>query len=295
MILYLKKEMEENYKENDINENQKPLLDIDNDLVEMSKSLKIITSLKNDIDDIIKKNIDIQNFNKNDISLIEDKYNKIKKHIQKFMNKKNYIYNFIRIENNSQKNNINSNDFDNEEIEILLKDNKMENAMDKIKSMQNELKNKINNLDDKITKLKILGKKEPLIEEINKNDINETNFIKNNNNIKLQKYQSLSNAKAYKYNEETKELQNVVNKIEILKETTNQIKMIGENQGNEINYLKDINVKIENNLDGGLKELYKTKKEKEEKNKNLGICIFFMILIIMIFGYIIYNKIFKKK
>ena len=287
--------MEENYKENDINENQKPLLDIDNDLVEMSKSLKIITSLKNDIDDIIKKNIDIQNFNKNDISLIEDKYNKIKKHIQKFMNKKNYIYNFIRIENNSQKNNINSNDFDNEEIEILLKDNKMENAMDKIKSMQNELKNKINNLDDKITKLKILGKKEPLIEEINKNDINETNFIKNNNNIKLQKYQSLSNAKAYKYNEETKELQNVVNKIEILKETTNQIKMIGENQGNEINYLKDINVKIENNLDGGLKELYKTKKEKEEKNKNLGICIFFMILIIMIFGYIIYNKIFKKK
>ena len=272
---------------------QKPLLDIDNVLDEMSKSLKIIVSLKNDIDEIIQKNNDIKNFSKNAILLLKDKHNKIKKHIQKFMNKKNYIYNIVRIENNQ--NNINNNDNDNEENELLPKNNKTENAMENIKSKQNELKNIINNLDEKILKLELLDKKDSLIEEINKNDIIENNLIKNNNNMMIQEYQSLSKAKALKYDEETKEIQNVVNKIDILKETTHHIKMIEGNQGKELNYLKDVNIKIENNLDRGLDELSKTKKAKEEKNKNLVIGILFMILIILIFGYIIYKKIFKKK
>ena len=63
------------------------------------------------------------NNNENIILTIEDKYNKIKKHIQKFMNIKNYIYNFIRNENISNNNNINSNinnDFNN----IIMKKKK---------------------------------------------------------------------------------------------------------------------------------------------------------------------------
>ena len=79
-----------------INENKKPLLDVDNDLIEMSKSLKIITSLKSDIEEIIDKKSNNNNFNNNITLQIEDKYNAIKKQIQKFMNKKNYIYNFLR-------------------------------------------------------------------------------------------------------------------------------------------------------------------------------------------------------
>ena len=205
--------MKENYF---INDNQKPLLDIENHLMEMSKCLKIITSLKTDIEEIIDKKSNIENFNNNIIITIEDKYNKIKKQIQKFMEKKNYIYNFIRNENTNSNNNIINND-DDEENEKLLEDNKnMENAMEKIKSMQNELKNKINILDEKISKSKLLDKKRPLIEEVNSNEINEINPYENNNK-KTQQYQSLLNIKAYKYNEETKELQKVVNKIEILK------------------------------------------------------------------------------
>ena len=48
-----------------LNDNQKPLLDIENDLSEMSKCLKIITSLKNDISDIIEKQSNINKFNNN--------------------------------------------------------------------------------------------------------------------------------------------------------------------------------------------------------------------------------------
>ena len=280
-----------------INENKKPLLDVDNDLIEMSKSLKIITSLKSDIEEIIDKKSNNNNFNNNITLQIEDKYNAIKKQIQKFMNKKNYIYNFIRNENpinSNNNNNINNNDIDNEENEKLLNDNKMENVMQKINIMQNELKNKIKILDEKILKSELLKKKEPLIEEINSNDINEIR-INENNNKKMQIFTPLSNAKAYKYNEETKELENVVNKIEMLKETTNHIKLIEEGQGNNIEYLNDINLKIEDNIQGGENELIKRKKEQSKNNKNIIIGISCLSFLLIIFIYIIYNKFFKKK
>ena len=283
--------MKENYF---INDNQKPLLDIENDLMEMSKCLKIITSLKTDIEEIIDKKSNIENFNNNIIITIEDKYNKIKKQIQKFMEKKNYIYNFIRNENTNSNNNIINND-DDEENEKLLEDNKnMENAMEKIKSMQNELKNKINILDEKISKSKLLDKKRPLIEEVNSNEINEINPYENNNK-NTQQYQSLLNIKAYKYNEETKELQKVVNKIEILKETTNHIKTLEERQGNSINYIKDMNVEIKDNIEAGENELIKRKNKQTEKNKKIIFYLACLLIFLGLFSYLIYKKIFKKK
>ena len=71
-------------EENDlINDNKKPLLNIDNDLIEMSKSIKIITSLKSDIEELIDKqsNSNINPINKNITLTIQDKYNIIKKQI----------------------------------------------------------------------------------------------------------------------------------------------------------------------------------------------------------------------
>ena len=280
-----------------INDNKKPLLDIDNDLIEMSKNLKIITSLKSDIEEIIDKKSNINNFNNNIILQIEDKYNTIKKQIQKFMNKKNYIYNFIRNENpvNSNNNNINNNDIDNEENEKLLNNNKMDNVMEKINIMQNEMKNKIKILDEKILKSELLKKKQPLIEEINSNEINEIKINNENNNNKIKAFTPLSSAKAFKYNEETKELENVVNKIEKLRETTNHIKMIEQGQGNNIDYIKDMNLKIEDNIQGGEDELIKRKREQGKKNKNIIIGISCLSFLLIIFIYIIYNKFFKKK
>ena len=64
---------------------KKPLIEIDNELIEMSKNVKIINSLKDDIDNLIYN----KNDNNNNKSNIEEKYNKIKTQIQKFMNKKN--------------------------------------------------------------------------------------------------------------------------------------------------------------------------------------------------------------
>ena len=292
-------------EENDlINDNKKPLLNIDNDLIEMSKSIKIITSLKSDIEELIDKqsNSNINPINKNITLTIQDKYNIIKKQIQKFMNKKNYIYNFIRNENISNNNPININIYndnnnDTEETEKLIEDNKMENVMQKIKVMQNEMKNKITVLDQKIKNSKIFETNGNLIDEINSNEINDINFEENNKIIsgnKNPQYQSLLNAKAYKYNEETKELQNVVNKIEMLKQTTNHIKQIEENQGNNIEYLKDMNIKIEGNIEAGKNELIKRKNKEIENNKDKIICFLCLLFFITIFAYLIYNK-FKKK
>lgn len=66
---------------------KKPLIEIDNELIEMSKNVKIINSLKDDIDNLISN----KNDNNNNKSNIEEKYNKIKTQIQKFMNKKIHI------------------------------------------------------------------------------------------------------------------------------------------------------------------------------------------------------------
>ena len=80
---------------------QKPLIEIDNDLTEMSKNLKIIISLKDDIEKLITN---LSNINDTKISSsIKEKHNKIKNQIKKFMNKKKFIYNYIDNEKLSKK------------------------------------------------------------------------------------------------------------------------------------------------------------------------------------------------
>ena len=114
---------------------KKPLIEIDNELIEMSKNVKIINSLKDDIDNLISN----KNDNNNNKSNIEEKYNKIKTQIQKFMNKKKFIYNYIDNEKLVKKN-IPNNIIDNnavEENEKLIEDkNKYESAFENINKTQ---------------------------------------------------------------------------------------------------------------------------------------------------------------
>lgn len=282
--------MKENYK---INDNQKPLLDIENDLTEMSKIVKIIISLKNDIEGKIDNTLNDNNMSKIDILFIEKKYNKIKEQTQKFMDKKKYIFNFIRNENTPlNAKTMNLNIIKEDENENLLEENKTEYVMENIKKMQNEIKNKINILDEKLTKIKFLEKKGSLIEEINKNDIND--FDINSNNNRIQEYEtSLLNTKAFIHNEETKELEKVSNKIEKIKKGTNEMKLFLENQGDKINYLENEQKQIGEDIEKGLNELSKTKDKKKEKNKKYIICIGCLILLIIVFVYAIYKKVSK--
>jgi len=106
-------------KENNIIDEdiKKHLIEIDNDLIEMSKNLKIINSLKDDIEDLI--NNLTNNNNDETITSIKDKYNKIKTQIKKFMNKKKFIYNYIDNEKLSKKNLVNNNNNIEEENENL--------------------------------------------------------------------------------------------------------------------------------------------------------------------------------
>ena len=271
-----------------INENRKPLLDTENDLIEMSKNVKIINSLKADIEELINKKSIKKDFSKNDILNIEDKYKQIKKQINKFMNKKNYIYNFIRIEKSSKKK---SNE--NDESENLLEENKMDNAMENIKRMQDEIKNKVNSLDEKLKKVESFDfkKNDSLINEINKNEIN---FIINENK-KIQKYEnSILNTKADIYNEETKELEKVSKTIEMIKQGTNDMKLFVESQGNKINYLNDEHKKIQDNIENGIDELYETRTKREKKKTNIVVSIICLIFLIIIIIYMIYKKIHSK-
>lgn len=279
--------MKENYI---INENKKPLLDIENDLIEMSKSVKIINSLKTDIEEVINKKSNKKDFSKNDILNIEDKYKQIKKQINKFMNEKNYIYNFIRIEKTSKKN-----AYENDEDENLLEENKMDNAMENIKKMQDEIKNKVNALDEKLKKVELFNSKknDSLINEIIKNEINDTNFISNENK-KMQTYKnSILNTKADIYNEETKELEKVSKTIEMIKQGTNDMKIFVESQGNKINYLNDEHKNIQDNIENGVDELYETRTRREKKKENIIISIICLIFLIIIIFYVIYKKIHK--
>ena len=271
-----------------INENRKPLLDTENDLIEMSKNVKIINSLKADIEELINKKSIKKDFSKNDILNIEDKYKQIKKQINKFMNKKNYMYNFIRIEKSSKKK---SNE--NDESENLLEENKMDNAMENIKKMQDEIKNKVNSLDEKLKKVESFDfkKNDSLINEINKNEIN---FIINENK-KIQKYEnSILNTKADIYNEETKELEKVSKTIEMIKQGTNDMKLFVESQGNKINYLNDEHQKIQDNIENGIDELYETRTRREKKKTNIVVSIICLIFLIIIIIYMIYKKIHSK-
>ena len=284
-------------KESDMNDNLKPLLDIENDLTEMSKITKIIASMKSDIEEKIKQNKEIKNnnINNNDMAFIEDKYNKIKKQIQKFMDKKKYIYNFIRNEYIQSKTKTNNNNIMEEENEILLEEKTeytMENAMQNINKMQNEIKNKIKILDEKLAEINFVEKKEPLIEEINKNDINIIDINSNNNEMqKLKKLEKpLLHTKAYIYNEQTKELEKVSNTIEIIRKGTNDMKYFLKNQGNTIDYLNDESHKIENNIEKGINELSKTKEKNRSNNKTYILSIGCLLLLIIIVVYAIYRK-----
>ena len=271
-----------------INENRKPLLDTENDLIEMSKNVKIINSLKADIEELINKKSIKNDFSKNDILNIEDKYKQIKKQINKFMNKKNYIYNFIRIEKSSKKKRN-----ENDESENLLEENKMDNAMENIKRMQDEIKNKVNSLDEKLKKVESFDfkKNDSLINEINKNEIN---FIINENK-KIQKYEnSILNTKADIYNEETKELEKVSKTIEMIKQGTNDMKLFVESQGNKINYLNDEHKKIQDSIENGIDELYETRTRREKKKTNIVVSIICLIFLIIIIIYMIYKKIHSK-
>ena len=281
-------------KENNIIEDdiKKPLIEIDNDLIEMSKNLKIISSLKDDIEELIK---DLPNNNNDDnITSIKDKYNKIKTQIKKFMNKKKFIYNYIDNEKLSKKNLVNNNNIIEEENENLIEENtKLESIKENINKMQNKITNLINKLDNKLSEKNIRFEKEgELIEEIKKNDLGF-----NDNEIlckeQFQIKSSLLNIKAEKYNEETKELEEANKVINEIKKGTDEMKLISNSQGCTINNLLDEHNYIGNNIDKGTEQIKKYKKANESNNTNLIWFLSFVIILIIIFSCLIYYKIKK--
>jgi len=281
-------------KENNIIEDdiKKPLIEIDNDLIEMSKNLKIISSLKDDIEELIK---DLPNNNNDDnITSVKDKYNKIKTQIKKFMNKKKFIYNYIDNEKLSKKNLVNNNNIIEEENENLIEENtKLESIKENINKMQNKITNLINKLDNKLSEKNIKFEKEgELIEEIKKNDIGfNDNEIINKEQFKIKS--SLLNIKAEKYNEETKELEEANKVINEIKKGTDEMKLISNSQGYTINNLLDENNYIGNNIDKGTEQIKKYKKANESNNTNLIWFLSFVIILIIIFSCLIYYKIKK--
>ena len=281
-------------KENNIIEDdiKKPLIEIDNDLIEMSKNLKIISSLKDDIEELMKN---LPNNNKDDnITSIKDKYNKIKTQIKKFMNKKKFIYNYIDNEKLSKKNLVNNNNIIEEENENLIEENtKLESIKENINKMQNKITNLINKLDNKLSEKNIRFEKEgELIEEIKKNDIGfNDNEIINKEQFKIKS--SLLNIKAEKYNEETKELEEANKVINEIKKGTDEMKLISNSQGYTINNLLDENNYIGNNIDKGTEQIKKYKKANESNNTNLIWFLSFVIILIIIFSCLIYYKIKK--
>ena len=281
-------------KENNIIEDdiKKPLIEIDNDLIEMSKNLKIISSLKDDIEELMKN---LPNNNNDDnITSIKDKYNKIKTQIKKFMNKKKFIYNYIDNEKLSKKNLVNNNNIIEEENENLIEENtKLESIKENINKMQNKIANLINKLDNKLSEKNIRFEKEgELIEEIKKNDIGfNDNEIINKEQFKIKS--SLLNIKAEKYNEETKELEEANKVINEIKKGTDEMKLISNSQGYTINNLLDENNYIGNNIDKGTEQIKKYKKANESNNTNLIWFLSFVIILIIIFSCLIYYKIKK--
>ena len=281
-------------KENNIIEDdiKKPLIEIDNDLIEMSKNLKIISSLKDDIDELIKNLPD--NNNDDNITSIKDKYNKIKTQIKKFMNKKKFIYNYIDNEKLSKKNLVNNNNIIEEENENLIEENtKLESIKENINKMQNKITNLINKLDLKLSEKNIKFEKEgELIEEIKKNDIGfNDNEIINKEQFKMKS--SLLNIKAEKYNAETKELEEANKVINEIKKGTDEMKLISSSQGYTINNLLDEHNYIGNNIDKGTEQINKYKKANENNNTNLIWFLSFVIILIVIFSCLIYYKIKK--
>ena len=281
-------------KENNIIEDdiKKPLIEIDNDLIEMSKNLKIISSLKDDIEELMKN---LPNNNNDDnITSIKDKYNKIKTQIKKFMNKKKFIYNYIDNEKLSKKNLVNNNNIIEEENENLIEENtKLESIKENINKMQNKITNLINKLDLKLHEKNIKFEKEgELIEEIKKNDIGfNDNEILNKEQFQIKS--SLLNIKAEKYNEETKELEKANKVINEIKKGTDEMKLISNSQGYTINNLLDEHNYIGNNIDKGTEEIKKYQKANQSTNTNLIWFLCFIIILIIVFSCLIYYKIKK--
>ena len=284
-------------KENEIilEENKQPLIEIDNEIIEMSKNVKIINSLKEDIDQLISsKNIN------NNIPTINDKYNKIKTQIQKFMNKKKFIYNFIDNEKLEIKNNKNIIPIQNdeEENEKLIEDkNNIESIKQNINKMQNRIIAISTTLDKKLSELNILKEqKQTLSEEIKNNDINDNEYsIFNNNNDQSLIKSSILNLKAQQYNEQTKALEETNKLIDQIKKDTNEMKLISNSQENTINYLKYEHDFIGLNIKKGVEQLNERKKANQSENSALKKIVIFLIILIIISCCFLYYKFKYKK
>ena len=284
-------------KENEIilEENKQPLIEIDNEIIEMSKNVKIINSLKEDIDQLISsKNIS------NNIPTINDKYNKIKTQIQKFMNKKKFIYNFIDNEKLEKKNNKNIIPIQNdeEENEKLIEDkNNIESIKQNINKMQNRITTISTSLDKKLSELNILKEqKQTLSEKIKNNDINDNEYsIFNNNNEQSLIKSSILNLKAQQYNEQTKALEETNKLIDQIKKDTNEMKLISNSQENTINYLKYEHDFIGLNIKKGVEQLNERKKANQSENSALKKIVIFLIILIIISCCFLYYKFKYKK
>ena len=267
---------------------EKPLITIDNEILEMSKNVKIINSLKEDIEQLIGNNSSLNNDNNN--TLIKEKYNKIKSQIQKFMNKKKFIYNFIDNERLNKKN-IRIIGNEEEENEKLLEDkNNYESVIENINKMQNKIITISNNLDKKLSTLNILEKNENLLEEIQKNDIdkNDNNIFNNINKVQISS--SILNLKAQQYNDETKALEETNKLIEQIKRDTNEMKLISNSQGSTINNLKYEHDYIGLNITKGIDQLNERKNSNQSENRTLKNIVLFLIILIIISCCFLYYK-----
>ena len=282
---------EKNIIEEDI---KKPLIEIDNDLTEMSKNLKIINSLKDDIEKLI---IDLSNSNNNEIiSSIKDKHNKIKNQIKKFMNKKKFIYNYIDNEKLSKKNIVVKKNIEEENETLIEEDNKLESIKENINNMQKKIINLINKLDTKLSQLNIFEKKDELNEEIAKNDIindKEENEPLNQEQYKIKS--SLLKIKAEIYNEEAKELEKANKMMDQIKIGTREMKLLTGSQGNTLNNLIEEHNYIGNKIEKGIGELKEYNSANQNNNSKLIYFICFVILLIIIFSCLLYYKFKNKK
>ena len=274
-----------------IEEYKKPLIEIDNDLIELRKNIKIINSLKDDIEEQISFLSNNKNINKEEIiSLIKDKYNKIKTQIKKFMNKRKFIYNFIDSEKLAKKNIPKEKNVEDENEKLLEENDKLESATQNIDKMKKEITKLANNLDKKLSELNILENKDELIKEIELNDIK---YDDKTLNEQTQIKSSILNIKAEIYDQETKELEKANKIISQIKKGTADMKMITSSQGNTINNLLDEHNYIGRNIEKGRDELNENKNRNQNNNSKLLGFLFCLIILIIIFSCFLYYK-FKK-
>ena len=282
---------EKNIIEEDI---KKPLIEIDNDLTEMSKNLKIIISLKDDIEKLITNS---SNINDKEISSsIIDKHNKIKNQIKKFMNKKKFIYNYIDNEKLSKKNIVVSKNVEEENETLIETGNKLESIKENINNMQTKIMKLVNKLDKELSQLNLFEKKDELNEEITKNDI--INDTEENEELKQGKYQiksSLLNIKAEIYNEETKELEKANKMMDQIKKGTKEMKILTRSQGDNISNLLEEHNYIGNNIEKGIGQLNEYNRANKKSNGKLICFLCFIIILIIIFSCVLYYKFKNKK